>query len=404
MDGVRLIDVDGLQAVIDVLLGRGYSVVGPTVRSGSVVNAPITRVDDLPRGWGDEQAAGHYRLRRRGDEALFGFAAGAQSAKPVFFPADEVVWRGARDPDGRRLRTLGPAHPGDPDAPEGGRDASGPGPESPPVALLGVRSCDLCAVGIHDHVLGGRAVTDVHYSARREGAFVVAVACSDPGGTCFCVSMGTGPRPEPGRGAPYDLSLTELLEGRHRFVVEIGSDRGADVLAEAGSSPAGPDDIAAATAVTEDATSRMGRRLDTDGIRDLLYENAESPQWDEIASRCLACTNCTLVCPTCFCTDVEDVSDLAGLADERHRVWDSCFTSGFSYIHGGSVRPSTRSRYRQWMTHKLASWQDQFGTSGCVGCGRCVTWCPAAIDITAEVAAMRGTPGAHLVEERHGDH
>ena len=265
-----------------------------------------------------------------------------------------------------------------------------------PTALLGVRSCDLSAVGIHDTVLTGRGFADAHYAQRREGAFVIAVACSDPGGTCFCVSMGTGPRPEQGRGAPFDLSLTELLAPEHRFVVEVGSERGAGLLDEIGAARAAPDEVAAADAVSEQAAQRMGRRLDTDGIRDLLYASVDSPRWDDVASRCLACTNCTMVCPTCFCTTVEDVSDLSGESADRHRVWDSCFNAEFSYIHGGTVRESTRSRYRQWMTHKLASWHDQFGSSGCVGCGRCVTWCPAAIDITEEAAALRGAPGSNL--------
>lgn len=367
-----MIDVAGLQGLVDGLLARGYVVIGPTVQSGAIVNAPITGVDDLPRGWADDQDAGHYRLRRRDDEALFGFAAGAQSAKPVFFPTEEVLWRGHRTEDGFEV---------DADA-EAGRDA--------PYALLGVRSCDLCAIGIHDVVLTGRLHGDVAYAARRSAAFVVAVTCSDPSGTCFCVSMETGPRPEQGRGAPYDLSLTELLDaGPHRFVVEVGSERGAEILDELGAGPALDDDVAAGDRVAEDAAGRMGRRLDTTGLKDLLYAGAESPLWEDVATRCLACGNCTAVCPTCFCTNIEDVSDLTGDVAGRTRVWDSCFDADYSFIHGGTVRASTKARYRQWMTHKLGSWVDQFGMSGCVGCGRCVTWCPAAIDLTAEVAALR---------------
>ena len=133
----------------------------------------------------------------------------------------------------------------------------------------------------------------------------------------------------------------------------------------------------------------MGRELDTTDIRELLYRNYEHPRWDEVAERCLACGNCTMVCPTCFCTTVEDVTDLAGEHVERHQRWDSCFTIDYSHIHGGAVRGSTRSRYRQWMTHKLATWIDQFGSSGCVGCGRCITWCPVGIDITEEARAIR---------------
>ena len=199
--------------------------------------------------------------------------------------------------------------------------------------------------------------------------------------------MGTGPDPAAG----YDLALTELTDGPggHRFVVRSGSERGRDLLRQLPVRPAGGADLGAAAEVVRDSAARMGRELDTSGIRDLLYDNAEHPHWDDVASRCLSCTNCTLVCPTCFCTSTEDITDLTGEHTERHRVWDSCFTSEFSHLTGGSVRGSTKSRYRQWMTHKLAAWIDQFGTSGCVGCGRCITWCPAAIDITDEAAALR---------------
>jgi ferredoxin len=366
----RIMDMEGLQRLIDALLNLGYAVVGPTVRSGAIALGPVRKVADLPVGWGDDQEAGRYRLRRRDDEAVFGFASGAQSAKPVFFPTEEVLWRGHRTDTGLTVEPV--------DQPRS------------PQALIGVRSCDLAALGIHDTVLAGRTYTDSAYTARRADAFVVAVTCSDPGGTCFCVSMGTGPRPEPGRGAPFDLAMTELLdESKHRFVVEIGTELGAELLDQIGVSRADAADTVAAEQVAADAARRMGRALDTDGLKELLYAAADSAVWDDVASRCLACGNCTAVCPTCFCTDVEDVTDLAGTETEHTRVWDSCFTTAFSTIHGGTVRASIRSRYRQWMTHKLGSWVDQFGTSGCVGCGRCITWCPAAIDITAEAAALR---------------
>ncbi|HEX6248984.1 MAG TPA: 4Fe-4S dicluster domain-containing protein [Nocardioidaceae bacterium] len=378
MDGPRIVDLVGLQALIDVLTGRGYTVLGPTVRQGAVVQAPIRSVDDLPRGWGDDQDAGRYRLRRRDDDALFGFASGAQSAKPVFFPTESLLWRGDRQGTDFTVDDRPAASPG----------GTEPGP---PYALLGVRSCDLAAIGIQDTVLTSRAFVDTRYAARRADSFLVAVTCSDPGGTCFCVSMGTGPEPGEGPGAAFDLALTELLDARgHRFLVRVVGDRGASVMAEVPSTPATEHDLAASEAVAASAASRMGRELDTAGLKDLLYDAAESPLWDDVASRCLACTNCTAVCPTCFCTTVHDETDLTGDHASRHRVWDSCFTAELSSVHGGGpVRESVRSRYRQWMTHKLASWVDQFGTSGCVGCGRCITWCPAAIDITEEAARMR---------------
>ena len=374
-----VLDLAGLQSLVDALRERGYTVLGPVVRDGAVVPAPVTSVDELPRGWGDEQDGAFYRLRRRGDDALFGFASGAQSWKPVLFPARQLLWQGRRGSDGFSV-----------DAPADTPSRYG----RPPYALLGVRSCDLHAIGVHDRVLLARAGADAHYAAARREVFVVAVACSDPSGTCFCSSMRTGPRPVSG----FDLCLTETgtTEAGHRLVVEVGSDRGAEVLAALPAehvTVAVEADRAAAAHVTEVATRRMGRQLDTAGLRDVLYAGVESPRWDDVASRCLACTNCTLVCPTCFCTSVDDESDLTGDVASRVRSWDSCFTGDFSHVHGGSVRASVRSRYRQWATHKLASWIDQFGTSGCVGCGRCITWCPAAIDITEEAAAVRADPG-----------
>ena len=220
-----------------------------------------------------------------------------------------------------------------------------------------------------------------------------------PAGTCFCVSMETGPKADAG----FDLALTELVdENRHEFLVEVGSETGVEIFRQVPHRPATDAEVAAAEAVVAHTASQMGRTLQTDGIKDLLLENLNHPRWDDVAKRCLTCGNCTMVCPTCFCTTVEDHSDLTGSFAERVRKWDSCFTMDFSYIHGGSVRKTARSRYRQWMTHKLATWIDQFGTSGCVGCGRCITWCPVGIDITDEAAAIRANPQRTKGKE-HGE-
>ena len=216
----------------------------------------------------------------------------------------------------------------------------------------------------------------------------MAVNCAEAGGTCFCVSMGSGPKVEAG----YDLALTEITEGEHRFVVEAGSEAGREVLAELPGRAAMDGDLDAAEAVVQRTAASMGRQMRSDDLRELLAANLEHPRWDDVADRCLTCGNCTMVCPTCFCTSVEDSSDLTGAESSRTRRWDSCFTMDFTHVPGGSVRASARSRYRQWMTHKLSSWVDQFGTSGCVGCGRCLTWCPVGIDITEEVRAIRENP------------
>jgi len=358
---------DGLLAAI---AARGYEVIGPTVRDGAIVYDSIATSADLPVGWTDDQEGGSYRLRRRDDEALFGYVVGPQSWKRLLHPPELSLWRATRGSDG-------------------GLGIEDDADDPPAYAFVGVRSCELHAIAIQDRVMVGGDYPDPFYAARRDGAFLVAVNCTVAGGTCFCVSMDTGPRAESG----YDIALTEVIEGgRHYFLCEAGSERGAAVLAAVEQAPAGAAEADAAAAGIANAAATQGRSMDTAGIKELLYDNYEHPRWDEVSERCLTCGNCTMVCPTCFCTTVEDSTDLTGGEAERTRRWDSCFTMDFSYVHGGSVRASARSRYRQWMTHKLATWIDQFGTSGCVGCGRCITWCPVAIDITEEVAAIRADP------------
>ncbi|HUH07919.1 MAG TPA: 4Fe-4S dicluster domain-containing protein [Egibacteraceae bacterium] len=364
----RLVERSDLNALIGALRDRGYAVVGPTIRDDAIVYAEIVGVDDLPVGWTDEQDGGTYRLRRRDDDALFGYAVGPQSWKQFLFPPRTLLMRARRGEDGFDVEP-----------------ANG---EQPAFAFLGVRGCELAAIQTQDRVFMS-AYADPTYAGRRSGAFIVAVDCSTPAGTCFCTSMGTGPKAGPG----YDLSLTELMDGdAHRFLVEVGTERGAEVLAAIPHGPAAPADERAAAAVVECAAASMGRQMRTDDIKELLYASYEHPRWDDVASRCLACANCTMVCPTCFCSTVEDTTDLTGEHTERWRSWDSCFTLDFSEMGGSAVRGTTRSRYRQWMTHKLATWIDQFGTSGCVGCGRCITWCPVGIDITEEVRAIREQP------------
>jgi sulfhydrogenase subunit beta (sulfur reductase) len=349
----------------------GYTVIGPTVRDGAIVYDQLRGVEDLPIGWTDRQEPGKYRIERRTDEALFGYNVGPFTWKKFLFPARERLWTAQRD---------GSSFTVTPEPTDG-----------PPLAFLGMRACELAGVAVTDKVFAGGPVVDPGYQARRSRILRIAVQCGQAGGTCFCVSMGTGP----GVSKGVDLVLTEILSpGPHRFQVEVGSAEGARVLKGVPLSPALAADESTVEAIVAHTAASMGRQMETEGIRDLLASNLEHPRWDDVARRCLSCTNCTMVCPTCFCSTQEEVPDLDAQKVERWRRWDSCFNLGFTELHAASVRKSGLSRYRQWMTHKLGTWHDQFGTSGCIGCGRCITWCPVGIDLTEEVAAIRKSPGA----------
>jgi sulfhydrogenase subunit beta (sulfur reductase) len=361
-----VLQFEHFQQLLVILSKRGYQVVGPTVRDGAIVYDTLTSVSDLPIGYTDEQDGGTYRLKKRADNALFGYAVGPHSWKKFLHPPVLRLWRATREEHGFQV------------IPEN--------QEAPKLAFLGVRSCELHAMAIQDAVFMRPGYTDPTYQLRRNNLCIVAINCGQAGGTCFCTSMHTGPKATAG----FDLALTEVLDAdRHYFVVEVGTELGTELLHELPHTEANKDDIQLAEDIVASTAEHMGRSMDTTDIKDLLYRNLEHPRWEDVATRCLTCSNCTMVCPTCFCTTVEDVTDLAGENAERWRKWDSCFTMDFSYISGGSMRSSTKSRYRQWMTHKLGTWIDQFGTSGCVGCGRCITWCPVGIDITEEVRAIR---------------
>jgi formate hydrogenlyase subunit 6/NADH:ubiquinone oxidoreductase subunit I len=337
----------------------------------------VETVEDLPIGWTDEQDGGTYHMLKRDDAAVFGYTASPQSWKRFLYPEKRRLWQATRKDDTEPFIFI----------PEQG--------EVPRYAFLGVRACEMHAIAVQDRVFVQGAYIDPLYKAMRDNTFVVAVNCGKAGGTCFCESMQTGPEVTSG----FDLLLTEILDdARHVFLCQVGTKQGAALLEMVTHEPAADSDRHAAQQIVEHTAHSMGRQMNTKDIKNFLYANSNHARWEDVANRCLSCANCTIVCPTCFCSTTEDVTDLSGTHAERWQRWDSCFTMDFSYIHGGNVRASSRSRYRQWMTHKLAYWIDQFGTSGCVGCGRCITWCPVGIDITEEVQAMHDEGGASSAE------
>jgi sulfhydrogenase subunit beta (sulfur reductase) len=365
-----------LSSLVVKLMSLGYQCLGPTLENGAIVMRELAAPDALPRGLQAEQAPGHYRLTQDPDNRYFAWANGPQAIKPLAFAPQEFLWRVQRDE-------------------AGALQFAAVLPIVSPQAIIGVRACDLAALALQDAHFKREGRRDAHYAQRREHLFLVAVQCAVPASTCFCASTGDGPTPTAG----FDIALAELADG---FVAEAGSEKGAAVLAALDLSLATPLQIEAARQQGQDAAARQTRSLPGHNLRDILMGRLEHPRWDDVAARCLACGNCTAVCPTCFCHAEQDAPSLDGHTSEHVRIWDSCFGESHGYLHGFSVRPDIRSRYRQWLTHKLATWHEQFGRSGCVGCGRCIAWCPVGIDLTEEVAALTG--GAEQPSDETSSH
>ncbi len=368
MDNSFRIDQENLQHLFTTLQKRGYETVGPTLADEAIVYDTIASVEDLPVGWTDEVGPGKYRVANGGGLSSFGYTLSPQSWKRFLYPPTRKLFSAKKNGKSFELT----------------QENDGEKKH----AFIGVRPCELSAILIQDRVFSSGEYHDDNYLALRRNAFIVAVNCSQAGDNCFCVSMKTGPAAKDG----YDIALTEVVDGdNHYYVAASGTEKGREILTEIGAATASGNEIAEAENVVRRTTAEIGKSLDTRGLPKLLAENLEHARWDDVAKRCLTCGNCTMVCPTCFCSTVEDTTDLSGQTAGRSRRWDSCFTMDFAKVSGGNFRTSAKSRYRQWLTHKLSSWVEQFGISGCVGCGRCITWCPVGIDLTAEVKAIRGT-------------
>jgi sulfhydrogenase subunit beta (sulfur reductase) len=350
-----------LDLLLSDLRNNGYQTVGPRLQDESIVYTIIDGLKDLPRGILSEQNPASYRMIQTGKDRYFDFIPANQSWKQFLFPPRHTLFSAVKDGKWQFKDNIEP---------------------SPHFALIGVRACELAAIHVQDKIFLREDFQDPIYRPRRESLFILAVNCLDPDATCFCVSMGTGPR----NVAGYDLCVTELDEV---FLVEVGSELGRALMAERRFTLPSAFVQTTANQAMEHAAISMGRTMDTGDLPDLLIDHLDADRWTDVSKRCLSCTNCTLVCPTCFCWDAVDEADILGNFTRRERVWDSCFNPTYSYVVGGNTRPNIRSRYRQWLTHKLGAWKGQFNVLGCVGCGRCITWCPAGIDLTEEVAAIR---------------
>jgi ferredoxin len=349
-----------LDLLVGLLRGEGYRVIGPKSDGAAIIYDELDSAADLPKGWTDTAEAGAVRAEKTEAETLFGYSLGVQGWKRFLYPPKQKLFSAERAGTGFRL------------VDQGGLET--------PMAFLGVRGCELAAIRVQDTVFSANGFAEPGYQGRRRDALIIAVECARAVSTCFCASAGSGPAV----GSGYDILLNELDEG---FIAEAGTPRGEALLAKLPLRPASTEEVELAEAQPLAAAAQQSRTMAADA-KDILARNLNNPHWSAVAERCLTCGNCTMVCPTCFCTTVEDTTDLSGNHAERWRIWDSCFTIDYAHIAGGSLRNTGAARYRQWITHKLSTWHGQFGHSGCIGCGRCIAWCPVGIDITEEVRAI----------------
>jgi len=368
MNTMLKLEAINLQELFAALQADGYKTIGPTLRDRSIIYDEIISVNELPAGWTDDQLPGAYRIVKRKDQSYFGFNCPPQSWKRFLYQPVRKLFSIKQNGKTPEISQATDSHPR--------------------YAFIGVRPCELNAILVQDRVFRSGEYADDDYLAARNELFTVVVNCTSAGGNCFCASMKTGPSAE----AAFDLALTEVIdEGTHYFTVRAGSEAGAAVIGKVHTEKASTKECEAAASLIRKAESTMQKSVGISGLDELLSQNLDHPHWDEVAKRCLTCGNCTLVCPTCFCSTIDDVTDLAGQTAERVRRWDSCFTMEHAKVAGGNFRITPKSRYRQWLTHKFLWWKKQFGVDGCVGCGRCITWCPVGIDITAEINSMKNT-------------
>lgn len=370
-----LLNADQLDLIFQQLRKKDYQLLAPVISDQTIIYDEVQSVDDLPKGYTEKQGPGLFQLIKTDDDRRFNFTVGAQSWKKFLHPSECKILQSTRTD---QKITITKEH------------------ESiKKMAFIGVRACELSAILVLDNVLLHNDYQDSIYKNRRDHVFMVAVNCTEPGENCFCLSMNSGPFVT----EHFDLSLTEInLDNEIKYEVMWGSEKGKELLSELSLPDSTEEQIQKVNQVMGQVKGKFKKTLDTKNIKKILQQNPEHPMWEEVAKKCLLCANCTMVCPTCFCTNIEDTTDLTGNHAERWRKWDSCFNVDFSYIHGGHIRPSAKARYRQWMTHKLSNWVDQFGTFGCVGCGRCITWCPVGIDIT-EQAKLISQQQPFLVED-----
>ena len=282
-------------------------------------------------------------------------------AKEVFFPQSETMFRYEKAGNEARI-------------------TSTEGVERKRV-ILGARPCDIQAVSLIDQVFSGKEYTDVYYANKRDATTVIGMACNHPLSTCFCTSMKGGPFAREGS----DLFLIDLGEA---YLVELHTEKGTAFSQNKFLKKAGPNDLNLAKEIEEKASKRTDASLPVEGIDKKLDQMVENPFWEKVQEKCLGCRVCTYLCPTCHCFDIVD--EALTNKGQRVRNWDSCLSTLYSLeTSGHNPRPTNRERTRQRIMHKFNYFPKNFDQIACVGCGRCILYCPAGFDIRQTIKEIQ---------------
>jgi ferredoxin len=284
------------------------------------------------------------------------------SAKSMFFPQTEVMLRFKMGKEGK---------------------VEGPEREDRGTAIVGLRACDGRSFEIMDKVFGGD-IDDPYWSQKRENSILIGMTCNKPGPNCFCPSVGGGPFYTTG----MDVMLSDLGD---KFYAEIVTEKGRKFIEDnkALFTPAEDGDKQKKEELASKAEDGFKRQVDISDLGQKLENIFEDDYWAEAAAKCFGCGICTFLCPTCHCFDIQDETLCNDV--KRVRVWDSCMYPEYTmHASGHNPRPGRMNRIRNRVYHKYKFMIDNLEVIGCVGCGRCIDYCPTNTDIIELLDGAKG--------------
>ncbi|MGD0276344.1 MAG: 4Fe-4S dicluster domain-containing protein [Syntrophales bacterium] len=295
-----------------------------------------------------------FKALEKGEEPLVRYANSKNAPKNFFFPHTELMMKYTRTPKGMTFKEKGP--------------------EAPEAVLFGVRPCDARSLVLLDRLFDQEKYRDNYYIERRARITVISMACVHPPyATCFCTSVDGAPVSSDGA----DILITDVEDN---YLVEFLSEKGQKYLSYFGNAAADEAAVARKEEIARQAASEIKSHIPAKEIKPILDVNFEHPFWNTIHQKCLACGTCTFLCPTCHCFDISD--EVKGADGIRIRNWDSCMFPLFTLeTSGHNPRTTQKERWRQRAMHKFKYYVDNFNAIACVGCGRCVMYCPVNIDI-----------------------